>query len=147
MTSQLRPVVAYLTAYEISRHYGGPEEGGWWYDAHEHLCSFPFHTHLRMEEQMVEDDEECRRINEGETTGWYDHEQEAFFRFVPNGLIQPSDEPTRVLLESVRYQYEAMYGSEDTNYRFSMAPRGPDYVFVMELEQGELARRGRPRYE
>lgn len=22
----------YVTAYEVTRHYGGPEEGGWWYD-------------------------------------------------------------------------------------------------------------------
>ena len=22
----------YVSKYEISRHYGGPEEGGWWYE-------------------------------------------------------------------------------------------------------------------
>ncbi len=22
----------YITAYGVTRHYGGPEEGGWWYD-------------------------------------------------------------------------------------------------------------------
>jgi len=26
-----RPI--YLNAYAITRHYGGPEEGGWWYNA------------------------------------------------------------------------------------------------------------------
>jgi hypothetical protein len=23
----------YVNVYDLSRHYGGPEEGGWWYDA------------------------------------------------------------------------------------------------------------------
>jgi hypothetical protein len=23
-----------LSVYRVSRHYGGPEEGGWWYDRH-----------------------------------------------------------------------------------------------------------------
>ena len=23
----------YVTVYAVTRHYGGPEEGGWWYDA------------------------------------------------------------------------------------------------------------------
>ena len=22
----------YVNAYEVTRHYGGPEEGGWWYN-------------------------------------------------------------------------------------------------------------------
>lgn len=28
-----RPV--YLNVYDVTRHYGGPEEGGWWYNAGE----------------------------------------------------------------------------------------------------------------
>lgn len=24
--------LVYVTIYEVSRYYGGPEEGGWWYD-------------------------------------------------------------------------------------------------------------------
>jgi hypothetical protein len=30
-----------VTVYEISRHYGGPEEGGWWYDWYTPVCSVP----------------------------------------------------------------------------------------------------------
>ncbi len=33
--------VKYVNAYSVSRHYGGPEEGGWWYDAGEPLASMP----------------------------------------------------------------------------------------------------------
>ena len=29
----------YVTAYRVSRHYGGPEEGGWWYNWWEPLES------------------------------------------------------------------------------------------------------------
>jgi hypothetical protein len=29
----------YITVYRVTREYGGPEEGGWWYDAGEVLES------------------------------------------------------------------------------------------------------------
>lgn len=31
----------YVNAYEVTQHYGGPEEGGWWYDSGEVLASSP----------------------------------------------------------------------------------------------------------
>lgn len=31
----------YVNAYEVSRHYGGPEEGGWYYNAGNLLASIP----------------------------------------------------------------------------------------------------------
>lgn len=31
----------YVNAYSVARCYGGPEEGGWWYDAGEPLASVP----------------------------------------------------------------------------------------------------------
>lgn len=30
----------WVTVYEVTRHYGGPEEGGWWYNWHDVLRSF-----------------------------------------------------------------------------------------------------------
>lgn len=32
----------WVNAYAVSRHYGGPEEGGWYYDAGSPLASIPF---------------------------------------------------------------------------------------------------------
>ena len=29
----------WVTAYEVTRHYGGPEEGGWWYDRYDPIES------------------------------------------------------------------------------------------------------------
>lgn len=31
----------YVNAYEVTRHYGGPEEGGWWYNHLQPLASIP----------------------------------------------------------------------------------------------------------
>jgi len=31
--------VEYVNLYAVTRHYGGPEEGGWWYDQGEPLKS------------------------------------------------------------------------------------------------------------
>lgn len=31
----------YVNAYRVARFYGGPEEGGWWYDGGEPLASIP----------------------------------------------------------------------------------------------------------
>ena len=33
--------LTYLNAYAVTRHYGGPEEGGWWFNAGEPLASVP----------------------------------------------------------------------------------------------------------
>lgn len=37
---ETHPLV-YVNAYSVSRCYGGPEEGGWWYDDYEPLASVP----------------------------------------------------------------------------------------------------------
>lgn len=35
-------IVKYANAYLTDRLYGGPEEGGWWYDCGEPVMSLPF---------------------------------------------------------------------------------------------------------
>jgi hypothetical protein len=30
----------FVTVYEVTRHYGGPEEGGWWYNWYDALKTF-----------------------------------------------------------------------------------------------------------
>ena len=29
----------FVTAYEVTRHFGGPEEGGWWYNAYDPIAT------------------------------------------------------------------------------------------------------------
>jgi hypothetical protein len=31
----------FVNAYAVTRHFGGPEEGGWWFDRHEPLACVP----------------------------------------------------------------------------------------------------------
>jgi hypothetical protein len=31
----------YINIYQLDRHYGGPEEGGWWYDSGVPVASIP----------------------------------------------------------------------------------------------------------
>ena len=33
--------VCCVTVYAVTRHYGGSEEGGWWYNWYEPVCSVP----------------------------------------------------------------------------------------------------------
>jgi hypothetical protein len=35
---------AYVTLFEVDQHYGGPEEGGWWYTAGEPIAALPVFT-------------------------------------------------------------------------------------------------------
>jgi hypothetical protein len=34
----------FVTAYEVTRHFGGSEEGGWWYNWYEPINSVPTST-------------------------------------------------------------------------------------------------------
>jgi hypothetical protein len=36
---------SYVSAYDTTRALGGYEEGGWWYDAHQHMFSIEVHNH------------------------------------------------------------------------------------------------------
>lgn len=41
---------AFVTAYDHTRAYGGPEEGGWWYDAYEPLESITVNSSEEAEQ-------------------------------------------------------------------------------------------------
>lgn len=53
MTAFRKPVLRFAAAYYVDRAYGGPEEGGWWYDVGEHLMTLEF----LADEAAREDDE------------------------------------------------------------------------------------------
>jgi hypothetical protein len=36
-----RDGLMYINAYMVGREYGGPQEGGWWYDTYEPIASIP----------------------------------------------------------------------------------------------------------
>ena len=39
-----KPVMIFANAYAVTRHYGGPEEGGWWFNSGSPLASIPCAT-------------------------------------------------------------------------------------------------------
>jgi hypothetical protein len=59
----------YVNAYSVGRYYGGPEEGGWWYDAGTPLASVPFTadvTDERLEQEKTRLREEIGWETEGQ---------------------------------------------------------------------------------
>lgn len=44
----------WLNVYELDRHRGGPEEGGWWYDSGTVLVSIPLHDLTPQECDQLE---------------------------------------------------------------------------------------------
>ena len=133
---------AFLSVYELNRCYGGPEEGGWWYDTWEHTgASFPFLARVTFYavEARGEDDD-------GRTFIWYDEESKEYYKWVPQ-TIEPVDDEQRSRLEIARMQFAKLYGEPDGRHRFSMAPRGDDFAFVTECFAGEKETTTRPRYE
>lgn len=47
------PSLRYVNAYAVSRNYGGPEEGGWYYDSGEPLASIPVNNDAEEEAAKV----------------------------------------------------------------------------------------------
>lgn len=39
----------WINVYQTTRHWGGPEEGGWWYNWDHCLASSPFHEDTPIE--------------------------------------------------------------------------------------------------
>jgi hypothetical protein len=45
----------FVNAYHVTREYGGPEEGGWWYDSREVLESVPIPDRGEKEADRIAD--------------------------------------------------------------------------------------------
>jgi len=143
---KVQPVLAFLCVYEISRHYGGAEEGGWWYDSYTFTgAAFPFQAMQEFEAQVLEGDDTSSGTDDHRQI-WYDEDTKEYKAWVPVGLPIVTDEPTRVRLESARAHFIAMFGEPDSRYRFSVRPRGEDFAYIYELRPGERGEQPRPRY-
>lgn len=57
----------YANVYAVTRHYGGPEEGGWWYDVGLPLGSIRIDPDARQRDEVIDElrklyaDEQCPR--------------------------------------------------------------------------------------
>jgi len=54
----------YITAYAVTRHYGGPEEGGWWYNAYNPIASVDVPSHLQFPNVSEEYEDELDALME-----------------------------------------------------------------------------------
>jgi len=44
----------FITAYAVTRHYGGPEEGGWWYNWYTPIKTVTLpKSHRRLNKRMI----------------------------------------------------------------------------------------------
>ena len=48
---EIKNEIRFVTAYEVTRHYGGPEEGGWYYNWYDPIDTVP----TSKPEEMVEE--------------------------------------------------------------------------------------------
>lgn len=60
------PVLVYVNAYRITRHYGGPEEGGWWFDCGEPLGSLPCTSQREAKDKVDEMQAKFDHLAEGD---------------------------------------------------------------------------------
>lgn len=57
--------IQFVTVYETGRNYGGPQEGGWYYDTGTVVACFPVLRH-RAERLLERVKDRCDRINREE---------------------------------------------------------------------------------
>lgn len=132
-----RLITAYVSAYVVDRQYGGPEEGGWWYDSYEWLkVSIPFRA---LQEYRLQE------LDEDEMDPMFVEASSAQHEWKPLGPPEPADEPARVSFRSALFMLQEFFG-EETNTRGSVLSRG-DIEFIIERNPGEREEWPRPRYE
>lgn len=134
---ETRNTTAFISAYNVTRQYGGPEEGGWWYDSYEWLkVSIPF---------RASQDYEWRELPEDEMDPMYVEANSAQYGWKTCGPPRPRDTQAEIQLGSFRFHLKAMFG-EETKTRGSVLSEG-DIEFIIERNPGERGEWPRPRYE
>lgn len=56
----------YVNVYEVTRHYGGSEEGGWWYNRYSPLASVPFSSEEEARKSLDNYEEMYKDNNRGD---------------------------------------------------------------------------------
>jgi hypothetical protein len=104
----------YVNVYEVEEAYGGPEEGGWWYDIGTPLASYattcicesdnhiehcPTRQHLDKVEREYIDGNEEGRYTDGFIKGWEDSDDDNIGRgeIATSGkrIVWVEDEPAQ----------------------------------------------------
>lgn len=132
-------VTAFLSVYRVTRHYGGPEEGGWWYDAWEHTgASFPFRATQEFYETTTEDAEDATH---------FDEKASVYMKWEPDGNPVPADHAQKILVDAAKDQFTYLYGDPEAKEGRYSVNGGADVKFLYELSPGQNETKGKPRYE
>jgi hypothetical protein len=131
-----REAILYVNAYELTRHYGGPEEGGWWFNHQEPIASIPIKA--ISVEGHTDSCYNCSRARAGEI----ERETGKKFEFCKWGFhIEP--EP-RWQMEMMKAHLESLYGENRSGNIYSVLG-GVEIMIVVEDHVGEST--PRPHYE
>lgn len=113
-----------LSLYSVSECYGGPEEGGWWYNNY-HLKAYRI---CRTEEEATKTRKEMQKcVDEQEKI--YKRERHRYYETLPD----PDETPCPV------------GGAE--GYIPTGWSDGEQYVIIVEDNPGDHETKGRPHYE
>lgn len=149
-TTKTEKTTAFLVVYEVTRHYGGPEEGGWWYDRYHHTgVAIPFRADVTYEATLLEDKfyEELAEAKGHEIFREYDGAggDTSLYAWEPQDINPDPEDLEWYRLANARLT--ADFDLERLPQRYSMAPRGEDYQMFHEMSPGARAKMPRPRYE
>lgn len=116
----------YVSLYETSRNYGGPEEGGWWY------------TDYSLQSSKI----------------FYDREEaEKFADALRNGVEAKGLNDESLSSARGMDQYEdpsggdPMYDHSDADIPLGFSGAAKNYTVIVEDQSGSSATRERPHYE
>ena len=92
-------IEVYVNAYIVTREYGGPEEGGWYYDAGYPVASMPVFVVVDIA------DEEIEEVRSGQSP-WFDDVDEFLF-------VQAKDTDEVQMVREKMYKELGMYYGDD----------------------------------
>lgn len=125
----------YLNVYEVTRHYGGPQEGGWWFNHCEPVASVP--VKAISVEGCSDVCYNCSRARNGD----HDHNGKKYELCEDSYHLEPTD-PNKVA--ELRVYLEDLYGVRREGDIYSVLG-GMDILIALEDHMGE--RTPRPHYE
>ncbi len=150
----------HLNLYVVTRHYGGSEEGGWWYDTGEPLASIPFEA-VRVPGCGQCPEGECQCLNYPDD--WDDRVQQKMHEAYCDYSPCTEEEAIAKLEKSlgVVYRLEPKCPEEVTQWRDKLAHLYADSAYgnigsvnggaelqtMLEDEPGAYWPSERPRYE
>jgi hypothetical protein len=148
-TTKTEKTTAYLVVYEVSRHYGGPEEGGWWYDQLTHTgVAIPFKADVKYDLTHIYDHEGEERAEAMGLQTFQEYDGAGgdadVYAWDPTEIDPDPEDLEWYRLAHTRLDKE--YSLNAGPQRFSMAPRGEDYQLFHETTPGWRQFTKRPRY-